>query len=111
MKALWNRESRADGRQVGQPWNERRRANYERRRALKAGAKVGGPFTNLEVFERDSWVCGLCSLLVDPDAAYPDPGSASLDHVVPLSRGGEHSLSNVQLAHLSCNVSKGARAA
>lgn len=32
--------------------------------------------------------------------------SASVDHIVPLSRGGEHSMNNVQCAHLSCNCSK-----
>lgn len=30
-----------------------------------------------------------------------------MDHIVPLSRGGEHSLDNVQCAHLSCNCRKG----
>lgn len=109
-KALWNREARAEGR-ASDPWSERRRANYARRRALKAGSAVGAPFTSAEVFERDGWLCGLCSQPVDSAVEYPDPASASLDHVVPLSRGGEHSLENVQLAHLSCNVSKGAAVA
>lgn len=40
---------------------------------------------------------------------YPNPLSASLDHVVPLAWGGEHTAANVQLAHLKCNVAKGAR--
>ena len=32
--------------------------------------------------------------------------SASLDHIVPLSQGGTHTLGNVQLAHLVCNERK-----
>lgn len=32
--------------------------------------------------------------------------SASLDHILPLSLGGAHSMANVQLAHLSCNHTK-----
>lgn len=108
-KRLWNRESRADGRQQNPAWDDRRRNNYHKRRALRAGSTAGPAFTNADVFERDGWVCGLCDESVSPDAVYPDPLSASLDHVVPLSRGGAHSFSNSQLAHLSCNVRKGAR--
>ena len=94
---------------VGEPnpvWDERRRANYEIRRARK---KTNGPvekFLNVEVFERDDWLCGLCGAQVDKDLVWPDPMSASLDHIIPLSRGGAHKLDNVQLAHLACNIRK-----
>ena len=33
------------------------------------------------------------------------------DKNLPLSRGGSHTPGNVQLAHLGCNVAKGARVA
>lgn len=33
----------------------------------------------------------------------------SVDHIVPLARGGSHSADNVQSAHLLCNLRKGAR--
>jgi 5-methylcytosine-specific restriction endonuclease McrA len=62
-----------------------------------------------QVFERDDWTCGICSLAVDPAARFPDAGSATLDHVVPMSRGGGHVWANVQLAHFYCNSIKGAR--
>lgn len=32
--------------------------------------------------------------------------SASLDHVVPLSKGGDHTRSNSVVAHLICNIRK-----
>ncbi|QOJ33910.1 MAG: HNH endonuclease [Nitrospira sp.] len=32
-----------------------------------------------------------------------------LDHVLPLSRGGAHSLENVRFSCQSCNIAKGAR--
>ena len=35
--------------------------------------------------------------------------SVSLDHVVPLSRGGSHTLGNVRCAHLICNIRKGSK--
>lgn len=105
----YKRLMRAEGAWEPEPWDDRRRNNYHKRRALKAGSAASGAFANATVFERDGWVCGLCDEPVPRDAVYPDPLSASLDHVVPLSLGGAHSLENVQLAHLSCNVRKGAR--
>lgn len=103
----WRREARADGRESNPEWDDRRRANYHKRRALKALAPAEDVRPAV-VYERDSWICGLCSSPVDPSLSYPDPMSASLDHVLPLSRGGHHTYENTQLAHLSCNVQKGA---
>ncbi|WP_078569258.1 HNH endonuclease [Streptomyces sp. NTK 937] len=63
----------------------------------------------VEVFVRDAWTCSLCNGPVDAAAAWPDPESASVDHVVPLSRGGSHTMANVMTAHLRCNLRKGNR--
>lgn len=90
-------------------WDEVTKARWHRRRALRVKATIGEPFTNIEIFDRDGWECGVCHEPVGKQVAYPDPMSKSLDHVVPLSRGGSHSRSNVQLAHLVCNMRKGAR--
>ena len=66
---------------------------------------------SLKVFERDGWTCQLCLDPVDKALLYPDPMSRSLDHVVPLAKGGAHTYANTQLAHLLCNQRKGARGA
>jgi 5-methylcytosine-specific restriction endonuclease McrA len=108
-KMHYNRTSRADGRQVSGAWDDRRRDNYHRRRALKKSASTGEPVNFSEIAARDQWLCGLCSGAVRGDTAWPDPLSPSLDHVVPLTRGGAHDPSNVQLAHLGCNTAKGNR--
>lgn len=68
-------------------------------------------FAPVEVFERDGWTCGICDLPVDPSAKWPEPDSVSLDHIIPLSRGGEHTRANTQCAHLYCNTVKGASVA
>lgn len=60
--------------------------------------------------DRDGWRCKLCGKKVDRALKHPDPLSPSIDHVVPLSAGGDNELSNLQLAHLRCNLSKSARA-
>jgi 5-methylcytosine-specific restriction endonuclease McrA len=36
-----------------------------------------------------------------------DPLEATIDHVMPLSKGGQHVLSNVQLLCRQCNCAKG----
>lgn len=81
----------------------------QRRRARKIGAEVED-FTNAEIFERDRWVCGICETSVEPSLSWPAPKSASLDHVLPLSKGGNHTRANTRLAHLDCNVRRGNRA-
>lgn len=57
------------------------------------------PVDRLTLYERDGGVCGLCGSPVEVSDFH-------VDHVVPLSRGGEHSYANTQIAHPSCNLSK-----
>lgn len=64
------------------------------------------PVSKKVIAERDKWVCGLCRKRVDPRLQWPHPMSWSLDHIIPIACGGEHSYANTQLAHLRCNVSK-----
>lgn len=90
------------------PEADRLRAKRVRReRALLSGEVV----RLVDVAERDGHRCQLCGRAVRPSLAHPHPMSASLDHVVPLSKGGEHTMANVQLAHLDCNMRKGNRPA
>lgn len=93
-----------------------RKANPDKRRAARTryyrllAEAVQEPYTRAEIFERDGWVCQLCQEPVDPNLVAPDPGSPSLDHVVPLSLGGHDTPANVQLAHFGCNSAKCNRA-
>lgn len=79
----------------------------QRRRARKKGAFVE-TVRRAVIYARDGWVCQLCGEPV-PKVPYPDPLSPSLDHVIPLIRGGKHAPDNVQLAHLRCNLRKGTK--
>lgn len=58
------------------------------------------------VAERDEWRCYLCGFAVDPELRWPDDLAASVDHVVPVSRGGSHRMANLRLTHWRCNRDK-----
>jgi 5-methylcytosine-specific restriction endonuclease McrA len=56
----------------------------------------------------DPLFCELCGYLIDKRLRYPEPGSASVDHIIPLSRGGDPAdRSNMRPAHLGCNSRRG----
>lgn len=87
---------------------EYRRANpgkhseiENRRRARKMAAFVA-PVDTDAIYARDGGICQLCGTPVQRTAA-------TLDHIVPLSRGGTHEPANVQIAHGPCNSRKGNR--
>ncbi len=63
-------------------------------------------------FERDGWKCYLCGRLVvawkAEDGTSLPHNAATLDHVVPIARGGNSSDSNLRTACAECNNRKGA---
>jgi len=80
----------------------RNRAQKALRRA-KAAGRVRAQLVFLDVIrERDNQMCHLCNRWVSIH-------EASLDHVIPLSKGGEHNEDNIKLAHSVCNSKKGDR--
>lgn len=52
-------------------------------------------------------ICGICGKPVDFSYRYPHPLSPTVDHIIPVSKGGHPSdLANLQLAHRCCNREK-----
>lgn len=82
---------------------QQRADNENRRRARRRHAAVYEMIHRALVFARDQWICQLCHTRVKPQ-------DASLDHIIPLSKGGEESYRNVCLVHTWCNSKKGNRA-
>lgn len=79
--------------------------NGVRRRRLMAEAKTDD-VTWRGVMERDNWTCQLCGKPIDQTVKAPHRMSASLDHVVPLIEGGDHTWANTQASHFGCNARK-----
>lgn len=52
-------------------------------------------------------ICGICGKPVDMSLKYPHPMSKTIDHIIPIAKGGHPSdLDNLQLAHWTCNRQK-----
>lgn len=82
--------------------NPGKHAEIENRRRARLLAQFVAPVDFAEIWDRDNATCQLCWLPVDVS-------EASLDHIIPLAKGGTHEPANVQLAHRRCNSRKGAR--
>ena len=77
-----------------------------KRRAQKMGV-LYEIFDPQEVFERDGWRCQHCYKKVQWIGKSPrSPLYPNLDHIVPLSKGGEHTKRNTQLLCRGCNSKK-----
>ena len=85
---------------------EKRRRYTQKRRVKKLNAFVETVSINI-LFERDCGCCRICNRKLNLATKHPDPMFASIDHIVPLSKCGEHSYKNTQLACLECNLRKG----
>lgn len=74
----------------------------EANQVFRAKQCYDGPYDRInpvKLFNRDKGICGICKKPVTLE-------DSSIDHVIPLSRGGKHLWTNVQIAHKSCNAEK-----
>jgi 5-methylcytosine-specific restriction endonuclease McrA len=53
--------------------------------------------------------CALCRKRVSIDEHYRSPYKATVDHIIPVSKGGGHGWDNLQLACFPCNDAKADR--
>lgn len=81
------------------------KAQRRRSRILDAFVEDVDPFV---VLDRDGWECHICGDAIDPELKSPALMSWSIDHVIPLAKGGTHGYSNCKAAHRVCNSRKGA---
>jgi 5-methylcytosine-specific restriction endonuclease McrA len=61
----------------------------------------------IKVFEKHNWHCAKCGIYTPRHLkGKQKDNSPELDHIIPLSRNGEHSYVNVQLLCRQCNLTK-----
>lgn len=87
-----------------------RRRNDKR---LNADNIVDRDITLATLYKRDKGICYICGAPCDYDDYTRDGNNVtcgitypSIDHLIPLARGGKHSWDNVRLAHHRCNSVK-----
>lgn len=76
---------------------ERRKPRFPRQREQRSMQWI-----KKQLIRRDGMMCGLCQ---EPIDSIKD---ATLDHIMPKSRGGTDTITNLRLAHKACNQERGA---
>lgn len=83
-----------------------RRAKDRKKTVKRQGAKTQQIILHEVIAERDGFICHICGELVDMSIPRTSRYGATLDHVIPIAKGGLDSEDNVKLAHWICNVRK-----
>lgn len=87
--------------------NRRMRKCLPTRRARKLDAFIEY-VDRQQVFEHDGYRCHLCRRKTLRTKQVPHPRAPTIDHIVPLSRGGKHEYVNCRTACFLCNAQKNA---
>lgn len=88
----------------------KRYSNARKQHRIPKAQLIDKDITLEALYRRDAGVCYLCGKLCDWDDRHGNIVGAnypSIDHVIPIARGGLHSWGNVRLAHHGCNSAKG----
>jgi len=89
-----------------------RRKKARRRARLKNNAFES--YTESQVLDSYGSLCHLCGLAIDLSAPRHTAvagweNGLHIDHVIPLSKGGDDTLENVRPSHGKCNLKKGSQ--
>lgn len=87
--------------------------DINRRRKLKNNGRIDWSITLDKLIKRDKNVCHICKDKCDKKDYKVVDGNfivgkeyPSIDHLVPVNKGGTHSWDNIKLAHHHCNAIK-----
>lgn len=82
-----------------------------RHRARKYGCEYDSSVTIQNLIKRNGLRCAICGGMCDWNdhswSEYSGPLYPSIDHIIPMSKGGGHTWDNVQIVHMICNSEKG----
>lgn len=95
-------------------WNGRRQRDKRVKRMLTG--EHDNDITLEKLYQRDVGKCYLCGIVCDWNDGIDKDGTfiagkcyPSIDHVIPLAKGGRHTWENIRLACRECNSRKGPR--
>lgn len=77
-----------------------------RREKIKRNGNVDYTISLQRLVRRDKYICHICKQIVDMEADTNADTYGSIDHVIPINKGGTHTWDNVKLAHRKCNTLK-----
>lgn len=78
-----------------------------RSRAKRWNVEYDSSVTIANVIERFGRGCAECGeLIIGEHSSKANQDAPSIDHIVPMSAGGAHVWSNVELVHLRCNLKR-----
>lgn len=77
-----------------------------RRHIIRSNGKIDWSISLARIAYRDKHICHICGEYVDMALETNDNMYGSIDHVIPVSKGGTHTWDNVMLAHRICNTIK-----
>lgn len=87
----------------------KQRKKDDRTKQAKKNGNYDKSITLAKVYKRDHGVCYICGkhLILNDD--YNRLDAPTIEHVVPICRGGTHTWGNVRLACRACNNAKGTK--
>jgi hypothetical protein len=105
-------EGHDPGRWAGMSEEARHRKRQRARARHRNRQVTGDGVTDEQILERDKWTCRIDQCLyrsrrINPKYKYPDKRSASIDHILPLSLGGDDTQYNKRACHFGCNMARG----
>jgi hypothetical protein len=83
-----------------------RKTGGYKERCEKHGSHYDPSVKRIAIFKRDDWTCQLCGIKCRQDGEYLEDDAPELDHIMPISKGGDHIESNVWCLCRKCNSEK-----
>lgn len=92
----------------------RKRNTLSKDRRLSLNGKIDYSISLKKLYKRDKGICYICGKECNPkdikmtEEGYYIAGEdyPSIDHVMPIAKGGKHTWDNIRLAHRHCNAVK-----
>lgn len=106
----WYEENPEVGKERARKWGQENRSKYLNHRRTGYAKRTKG-IRQRGIDYEALWTgsCGICSEPMERSLPRGTRLSPTIDHIIPLSKGGDHVPENLQWAHMACNAGKSNR--